>query len=158
MPCPIQRPVGLSDDDILTLAENISEYRIKHTDYSVRLTNPDKTRRYLAHYLKNKQREYFVCLFLTAHQRVIACETLFKGGIRFCEISSREVLKAAMVHNAESVIFAHNHPSGDPTPSTADKNITQKLIDVLALVDIRVLDHLVIGSEGTTSFSELGIL
>ncbi|MFA0026613.1 JAB domain-containing protein, partial [Vibrio sp. 10N.261.49.A5] len=88
---------------------------------------------------------------------LISFEELFFGTIDSASVYPREVVKAALKTNAAAVIFAHNHPSGDATPSQADKRITQRLKDALALVDIRVLDHIVIG-DSAVSFAERGLL
>ncbi len=96
-------------------------------------------------------------MFLDNQHRLIAFEELFFGTIDSASIYPREVLKAALKVNAAALIFAHNHPSGDATPSQADKQITQRLKEALALVDIRVLDHIVVG-DSAISFAERGLL
>jgi DNA repair protein RadC len=89
---------------------------------------------------------------------VIAFEEMFRGTIDCASVYPREILKRALSHNAAAVILAHNHPSGDPKPSAADRSLTQKLKSALGLVDIRVLDHFVIGDGECVSFAELGML
>ncbi|GIA88948.1 DNA repair protein RadC [Vibrio cholerae] len=96
-------------------------------------------------------------MFLDNQHRLIAFEELFFGTIDSASVYPREVLKAALKVNAAALIFAHNHPSGDATPSQADKQITQRLKEALALVDIRVLDHIVVG-DSAISFAERGLL
>jgi DNA repair protein RadC len=96
-------------------------------------------------------------MFLDNQHHLISFEELFFGTIDSASVYPREVVKAALKTNAAAVIFAHNHPSGDATPSQADKRITQRLKDALALVDIRVLDHIVIG-DSAVSFAERGLL
>src|SRR6476620_11314065 len=91
----------------------------------------------------------FVCVFLDAQYRLIACEEMFRGTLAQTSVYPREVVKAALKHNAAAVIFAHNHPSGVAEPSRADELLTQALKQALALVDVRTLDHLVIGGECT---------
>lgn len=120
------------------------------------LNNPDETKKFLKSRLAHLQREVFACLYLDTKHQVIAFEELFFGTIDSASVHPREVVKSALQHNASAVIFAHNHPSGDPTPSTSDRHITQQLIRALKLIDINVLDHLIIGHHGTSSLAELG--
>ncbi|MGD2112461.1 MAG: DNA repair protein RadC [Gammaproteobacteria bacterium] len=122
------------------------------------LDNPDATRRYLLSRLRHLGHEVFACLFLDNRHRVIAFEELFQGTIDGASVHPREVVKRALHHNAAAVILAHNHPSGVAEPSRADLRITRRLIDSLALVDIRVLDHLVIGEGDGVSLAERGQL
>jgi DNA repair protein RadC len=97
-------------------------------------------------------------LFLDNRHRVIAVEDMFRGTIDGASVHPREVVKAALTHNAAAVILAHNHPSGIAEPSQSDELITRRLKDALSLVEIRVLDHLVIGAGTTESFAERGLL
>ncbi len=122
------------------------------------MENPDDTRRYLQSRLRDYPHEVFACLFLDNRHRVIVFEELFQGTINGASVHPREVVKKALGHNAASVILAHNHPSGVAEPSDADRNITQQLTKALALVDIRVLDHLVIGDGVTVSLAERGLM
>ena len=122
------------------------------------LPSATETRRYLALRLKNRPHEIFACLFLDNHHRVIAFEELFRGTINATSIYPREVVKSALNYNAAAVIFAHNHPSGVAEPSAADLQITSQLKDALDLVDIRVLDHVIIGAGEDVSFAEQGLL
>ncbi|WP_372430270.1 DNA repair protein RadC [Vibrio alginolyticus] len=119
--------------------------------------NPEATKTYLSCKLKHHEREVFAVMFLDNQHRLIAFEELFFGTIDSASVYPREVLKAALKVNAAALIFAHNHPSGDATPSQADKQITQRLKEALALVDIRVLDHIVVG-DSAISFAERGLL
>ncbi|MCF2862063.1 DNA repair protein RadC [Pseudoalteromonas sp. Cnat2-41] len=120
--------------------------------------SPQAVQDYLKLELKGLQREVFLVLFVDAQHRLISTETLFQGTIDAASVYPREVVKAALKHNAAAVIFAHNHPSGIAEPSQADEVITRKLIQALGLVDIRVLDHLVIGGCHAVSFAERGLL
>ncbi|BAW81150.1 DNA repair protein RadC [Candidatus Nitrosoglobus terrae] len=122
------------------------------------LTDPLTTRRYLMARLRAYPFEVFSCLFLDNRHRVLAFEELFQGTINSASVHPREVVKRALAHNAAAVILAHNHPSGVAEPSQADKAITQRLKEALDLVDIRVLDHVIIGDEETLSFAELGFI
>ncbi len=121
------------------------------------LTSPEATRDYLISRLRDIPYEVFACLFLDNRHRVIAYEELFRGTIDGASVHPREVVKRAFHHNAAAVILAHNHPSGVAEPSQADERITQRLKDALALVDIRVLDHMVIGDK-VVSFAERGLI
>lgn len=102
--------------------------------------------------------EVFACLFLDNQHRVIVLEEMFRGTLDSASVYPREIAKQALHHNAAAVIFAHNHPSGISEPSVADKNITHTLKQALALFDIRVLDHFIIGDGSPFSFAEHGLL
>jgi DNA repair protein RadC len=108
--------------------------------------------------LRDKPYEVFCCLFLDNRNRVIRLEELFRGTIDGASVHPREVVRQALACNAAAVILAHNHPSGVAEPSQADEFITRRLTSALALVDIRVLDHLVIGDGAPVSFAERGLL
>jgi len=122
------------------------------------LSNPAATRRYLTAQLRDYPYEVFACLFLDSRHRLICYEELFRGTIDGASVHPREVIRRALQHNAAAVILAHNHPSGVAEPSDADRRITQRLKEALGLIDIRVLDHVVIGDQTAASFAELGIL
>ena len=122
------------------------------------LSSPKDTRNYLKARLRAYQHEVFACLFLDNRHRVICFEELFSGTIDGASVHPREVLKRALFHNAAALILAHNHPSGVAEPSKADQNITQRLKEALALVDIRILDHFVIGDSEPASFAERGLI
>src|SRR5690606_30554134 len=122
------------------------------------LDSPDSVRQYLRLLLDQKPHESFAALFLDARCRLIAAEQLFRGTLTHSSIYPREVVKAALGHNAASVILAHNHPSGNPRPSQADHAVTALLQQALALVDVRVLDHFVVAGGRIHSFAEHGQL
>ena len=122
------------------------------------LTSPDATRDYLRARLRGYPHEVFACMFLDNRHRVIEVEELFRGTIDGASVHPREVVRRALAHNAAAVIFAHNHPSGVAEPSAADERITQRLKGALALVDVRVLDHLVVGDGPIVSLAERGLL
>ena len=122
------------------------------------LTSPDDTRRFLLASLRDRYFEVFCCLFLDNRHRVIAFEELFNGTIDGASVHPREVVRRVLHHNAAAVIFAHNHPSGVAEPSSADKSLTARLKEALALVDVRVLDHLIVGDGQVTSFAEQGLI
>ena len=122
------------------------------------ITDPGVTRDYLMAQMRGYDREVFACLFLDSQHRVIAYEELFYGTIDGASVYPREVVKRSLLINAAAVIFAHNHPSGVAEPSQADRRITDRLTSALSLVDIRVLDHFVVGDTEVTSFAERGFL
>lgn len=122
------------------------------------LNSPVAVRDYLRLLLAPLQHEVFISLFLDAQNRVIATEELFKGTLTQTSVYPREVVKAALRHNAGALIFAHNHPSGVADPSRADETLTQALKQALALVDVRVLDHFIVAGAQVISFAERGLL
>lgn len=121
-------------------------------------TNPQDVRRFLIAKLRDCQHEVFACLFLDNRHRVLSYEELFRGTLDGASVHPREVVKHALAANAAAVILTHNHPSGIAEPSAADRALTARLKDALALVDIRVLDHFIVGEGGGYSFAEHGIL
>ncbi len=122
------------------------------------LTSPADTRRFLTARLRDYAHEVFACLFLDNRHRVIKFEELFRGTIDAASVYPREVVKQALACNAAAVILAHNHPSGVAEPSTADRSLTRRLMDALALVDVRLLDHFVVGDGEPVSFAERGLI
>lgn len=122
------------------------------------MTSPALVREYLRAQLRDLRQEVFAALLLDAQHRVIRFEHLSVGTIDSAIVYPREVAKQVLAHHACAVIFAHNHPSGDPEPSQADRKLTKRLVAGLALLDIRVLDHLVIGDPDIVSFAERGWL
>lgn len=121
-------------------------------------TSPQLVKDYLQMRLGSLPHEVFAVLFLDAQQRLIACEELFRGTLTQTSVYPREVVKRTLALNAASVILAHNHPSGVLEPSRADELLTQTLKGSLQLVDVRVLDHFVVGRAGAVSFAERGLL
>lgn len=134
----------------------------RHMDETIRregaMTNPNLTREFLTNRLRGIPHEVFACLFLDNQHRLIAFEELFRGTIDGASVYPREVVKRALTLNAAALIFAHNHPSGVTEPSSADKNITVRLQQALGLVDIRVLDHFIVGEGRPYSFAEHGLI
>ncbi len=122
------------------------------------LTSPQQTRSYLSARLRGYPYEVFACLFLDNQHRVIEYEELFQGTIDGASVHPREVVRRVISHNAAAVILAHNHPSGVAEPSSSDTQITQRLKDALALVDVRVIDHIIVGDGEMTSLAESGLL
>lgn len=122
------------------------------------LSSPTQAAQYLRLKLAMLEHEVFAVLWLNNKHSVIELEVLFRGTIDSAAVYPREVVKAALAHNAAAAIFCHNHPAGSPEPSQADQAITRRLVDALSLIDVRALDHLVVGKEGYVSFSERGLL
>ena len=120
--------------------------------------SPTATKDYLHSHFRGYEYEAFVVLFLDAQVRLIGIEEMFRGTLTQASIYPREIVRRALAHNAASVILAHNHPSGVAEPSRADEHLTSSIRQALSLVDVRVLDHLVIGDGAATSFAERGLL
>lgn len=137
--------------------EMSSRYLKERLERGAALSDPESVRFYLSARLRHKPAEVFACLFLDNRHQVIQYEEMFHGTIDSATVHPREVVRNALKHNAAAVIFAHNHPSGIAEPSQADERITQKLKEALALIDVRVLDHFVVG-EQIVSFAERGLL
>ena len=139
---------------VLEMANRHLAESISRTDC---LTSPADTLTYLRSQLRDQPHEIFACLMLDNRNRVIAFREIFRGTIDAASVYPREVVKQALADNAACVILAHNHPSGVNEPSQADIQITRRLVDALALVDIRVLDHVIVG-EQSLCFSERGLM
>jgi DNA repair protein RadC len=122
------------------------------------LAAPEATRSFLLAQLRDRPYEVFCCLYLDNRHRLLAFEELFRGTIDRAGVHPREVIRQTLLHNAAALIFAHNHPSGVLEPSAADEQITRRLKEALALVDVRVLDHFIIGDGQCFSFSEHGLI
>ena len=146
----------MSDDDIIKKALLILAARMRKPENY--FTTPKDTTDYAVLRLGQRQRESFCVLYLNNRHGLIKCEELFHGTIDGASVHPREVVKAALRANAAAVILVHNHPSGDPEPSRADQTLTRRLVDALRLIDIRVLDHLVVGGATSVSFAERGLI
>jgi DNA repair protein RadC len=120
------------------------------------LGSPEAVKQYLRLTLCKKAHESFLVLFLDVKNRLIACEEMFRGTLTHTSVYPREVVKAALAHNAAGVMLAHNHPSGSPEPSESDLLLTRALMQALALVDVRVLDHFIVAGSQVHSFAEHG--
>ncbi|SDA29193.1 DNA repair protein RadC [Nitrosospira sp. Nsp18] len=144
------------EDRAIYRALKILENRLKVPGQAI--TRPQHACDYLRLLLANLEREVFVCMFLDAQNRVIETETLFYGTLTQTAVHPREIVKRCLHHNAAAVIFAHNHPSGVANPSPADMVLTCDLINTLKLIDVKVLDHFIIGGLNTMSFALRGIL
>jgi DNA repair protein RadC len=143
----------MSEGDILEIARQLSQDRLRK---GRSLISHERTKAYLQNLMQGYEHEVFAMVMLDPLLRVIRFQELFRGSISASSIYPREVVKTALAHNAVAVILAHNHPSGISVPSQADIQSTKQLKDALALVDIRVVDHIVVGRDGCTSMSETG--
>jgi DNA repair protein RadC len=143
-----------TEAELLATAATILEARIVGKE----LTSPTDARDFLRLKLSPLEHEVFSGLFLDTRHRVLEFSILFRGTIDSTTIYPREVVKHALRLNAAAVIFSHNHPSGVAEPSAADRALTRRLSEALALVEIRVLDHIVVGRGSTASFAELGLI
>lgn len=142
-------------EEIVELAESILRERVERGEP---LTDPAGVKRWLIARLSDCPREVFCVLFLDTRHRGIAFEELFHGTLDGCSVPPREVVKRCLHYNCAAVLFVHNHPSGIAEPSDADRRLTARLKDALQLVDIRTLDHFVIGGALAVSFAERGWL
>lgn len=140
---------------VLEMARRALEEKLKSGDT---MSSPGSVRDYLRLSLQGKQHEVFIGIFLDAQNRTIATEELFRGTLTQTSVYPREVVKRALHHNAAAIIFAHNHPSGIAEPSHADEILTQSLKQALSLVDVRVLDHFIVGGGAAMSFAERGLI
>jgi DNA repair protein RadC len=147
---------ALDDDQIIALALGIVRNRLRTFSYS--FASPESVTSYLTIELANLESERFDVLFLNNQNRLIEHVPMFYGTIDGASVYPREVVKKALELNAAAVILAHNHPSGIQSPSQADKNITQKIKDAMALMEIRTLDHIIVAGGSTYSFAEHGLI
>ena len=149
----VESPV--SEADILLMAQQLAGQRLRR---GRALTTPNAVFSHLQTLLAGYEHEVFALLVLDSKHRILEFGELFRGTLDSASVYPREVVKLCLKHNAAAVILVHNHPSGDPQPSQADLVLTRKLQDALNLVDIRTLDHIVVGSDGCVSLAELGHL
>ncbi|MGQ5270115.1 JAB domain-containing protein [Xanthomonas arboricola] len=148
-----QYQLQMDEEGILLAAATILEQRLQRQG---RIDSPDQAGDYLIARCAHLSHEVFGVVFLDTKHHILATEHLFFGTIDSCEVHPRVVAKRALDLNAAAVILFHNHPSGNPEPSNADQQITDRLTQVLALLDIRVLDHLIIGGRQHTSLAARG--
>ncbi len=146
---------SLSEADILREAEAIIERRFLRQN---EITSADDAKDFLQIKLAQQDREVFGALFLDNRHKVIVWEVLFEGTIDGCSVHPREVVKRALAHNAAAVIFAHPHPSGCAEPSQADIHITKRLKKAMTLIEVRVLDHVIVGGLDVLSMAQRGLL
>ncbi len=151
----IEDRVIREQDALIASALKVLEERLS---YGVSLSAPADVKNYLRLRLGGEEREVFTAVWLDAQNRVRVVEDLFVGTLTQTSVYPREVVKSALRHNACSVVFSHNHPSGVSEPSTADRNLTRHLTDALAHVDVRVLDHIIVTASDAVSFAERGYI
>ena len=142
-------------DQILEAARQAIEHKMQR---GASFSSPAAVKEYLCAKLAGYEHEVFAVLFLDSQHRLIEYTEMFRGTIDSTSVYPREVVKAAIRHNAATVVVSHNHPSGNPEPSGADKTLTQRLKDALALVDVRVLDHVIVAGSRTVSFAQCGLI
>lgn len=140
---------------VVELSKRVLSTQINHEHL---LSSPELTYHYLTSQLSHREREVFMVVFLNNQHRVICAEEMFSGTFNCVDIYPREIIKRALTLNAVALILAHNHPSGMADPSHEDQQITQHIINACELVDIRILDHIIIGKGEYCSFLEKGIL
>lgn len=158
LPPDPKRLLQLTDEDQSLINQAIRCLEKQYLVKSDIMTSPDATRAYLKLRLYALEYEVFSVLFLDNRHRVICYEELFRGTIDGASVHPREIVRRVIETNAAAVIFAHNHPSGVADPSPADLRLTQTLKNALSLIDVRVLDHIVIGDVDSVSFAERGLL
>ena len=142
-------------DQILEAAREVIDRKMQR---GALLTSPERVKEYLCAKLGGAESEVFAVLFLDTQHRLIEYAEMFHGTIDSTSVYPREVVKAAIRHNAATVVVSHNHPSGNPEPSAADRAMTSQLRQALALVDVRTLDHIIVAGGTTTSFAERGLI
>jgi DNA repair protein RadC len=149
------RYLPASVDQILEVARQVIERKMQR---GAELTSPALVKEYLRNKLAGFDHEVFAVLFLDTRHRLIEYREMFRGTIDSASVYPREVVKEALRLNAAVVILSHNHPSGNPEPSQADKVLTQRLKEALELVDVRTLDHIITAGIETVSFAERGLI
>ena len=142
-------------EEVLSQARRVLSQRVRR---GATMSSPQAVKDHLRLEIGGLEHEVFCVLFLDAQHRIIVLKQMFRGTVTQTSVYPREVVKEALAQNAAAVILAHNHPSGAPEPSRADEYLTQTLKTALALVDVRVLDHLVVGGGDVVSFAERGLL
>jgi len=147
---------AITKNQIIKAANTILKSRVSQKGHLI--TCPEDTKKLLITQMANYEREVFISIFLDNRHQVISMEEMFQGTIDGASVYPREVVKRALQLNAAAIIISHNHPSGIITPSSSDKNITTHLKDALSLMDIRLLDHFIVGGDDCFSFAERGML
>ena len=145
-----------NDDEVIQRALTILQGRLSSPGQAI--NSPQDLKNFCILNLADREHEVFSLIFLTSQHAVIGYEAMFRGTLAQTSVYPREVVKAALERNAAAVVLVHNHPSGMPEPSRADEHLTQVLKQALALIDVRVLDHIIVGGMSTVSFAERGLL
>lgn len=140
---------------ILAAARSVVDTRSQR---GISFIDPSTARDYFRDRLAGYEREVFAVVFLDTRHRLIQYDEMFQGTIDGAEVHPREVVRAALHHNAAAVVIAHNHPSGTVAPSAADRAVTARLKQALALVDVRLLDHIIVGGNTGVSLAALGLV
>jgi DNA repair protein RadC len=157
--CLRQRGIGPARYSRLQAAVELARRHFRETlRTGPALAAPDALRAFVIAQLRDRPYEVFCCLYLDQHERLIAFAEVFRGTIDSATVHTREVVRESLLRNASAVVLAHNHPSGLPEPSRADEIVTARLKDALALLDVRVRDHLIVGDGRCYSFSEHGLV
>jgi len=157
-PAPYSAEV-IDDDSIIERAIKLIQSKLKTPGKA--LTNPNLVKDYLILHLAQFEEEHFSLILLNNQHQVIGFENVFRGTVDTTSVYPREIVKTVLSHNAAAVILAHNHPSGNPDPSNSDVALTKRLTESLALIDVRVLDHIIVGGCSqtlTTSLAERGLI
>ncbi len=147
---------NISEGEVIAKAMSIIACRLRKPGEA--MSSPQSVKEYLTIKIAELEHEVFFTLWLDGQHRVIQFGSMFRGTLNQTSVYPREVVKEALRLNAGAVIFAHNHPSGMPEPSRADEMLTKTLKDALALVDVKVLDHIIVGGMDTVSFAERGLI
>ena len=153
------RPLGLGPakfTQLQAVLEMSRRHLAEHLRRDCALESPQAVRDFLTSQVRHEPHEVFGCLFMDTKHRMLAFEVLFRGSIDSASVYPRQVVKRALVHNAAAVIFCHNHPSGISLPSEADRTLTQRLTEALDLIEVRVLDHFIVGEGQPLSMVEHG--
>lgn len=151
----IMESAKVTEADILTMANQLARQRLSKGRV---LNNPETVQSHMRTLLQDYEHEVFIVVTLDSRFRIIGLHEMFQGTLNTATVHPREVVKLALKANAAALILAHNHPSGDPSPSASDIQLTKVLKQALALIDVRVLDHIVVGTEGCTSLAEKGLM
>ena len=139
---------------VFTEAKRLSSYQLRR---GVRINSSDMAKLAIQNKFGNHEFEMFACLFLDSSHRLLSFEEMFRGSVNCSTVHPREVVKEALRLNAAAVVLAHNHPSGETRPSPQDIELTEKLKEILKVIDVRVLDHIIVGDD-VTSMADLGHL
>lgn len=140
---------------VLEMSKRFYRHRLES---KISMTSSNAVAQYLSHLMRELQYECFYVLYLDNQNQLISCDEVFRGTINAASVYPREIVREVIKYNAASVILSHNHPSGIATPSEADRRITQRIVDALALIDVTVLDHFIIGQNDPYSFADHGLL
>lgn len=154
---PVAYVVDLKEDEV-TIARALQILERRMAQAREVFTSPETVKSFLCLRMGHLDHEVFGCLFVDAQNRLIAHQEMFRGTLTQTSVYPREIVKECLVRGAASVVLFHNHPSGSTNPSRADEALTQTLKAALSLVDVRVLDHIIVGGANTLSFAERGLL